>query len=214
MTTAIKFCGLTRADDVRVAVELGASFVGAVFAGGPRAMTPQQARSLFQNVNTSRRVGVFGDQAPDAIARIADAASLDVVQLHGDPTSEVVSAVKRATGLETWAAMRIAKTPTEAELDAIISSADAIVFDSRVSGSLGGTGRSFDWTLITTLLDQHRRAAARVVLAGGLTPALAPVAIAVVRPDIIDVSSGVESAPGVKDHGLMRAFAAAVRQAS
>jgi phosphoribosylanthranilate isomerase len=214
MTTEIKFCGLTRAADVRVAVELGASFVGAVFAGGPRAITSAQARSLFEKVDTTRRVGVFGDQTADEIARVAEASSLDVVQLHADPTPETVSIVKRATGLETWAAMHIAKAPTEAELDALISSADAIVFESRIAGSLGGTGRAFDWSLIANLLAQHRRSETRIVLAGGLTPALVPVAIAALRPDVVDVSSGVESAPGVKDHGLMRAFALAVTQAS
>ena len=212
MSTAIKFCGLTRAEDVRVAIDLGASFVGAVFAGGPRALTAEQARSLFTDVSAPRRVGVFGDQSAEEIAHMAEIASLDVVQLHADPTPDRVSAVKLATGLETWAAMRIANSPEEAELDALISSADAIVFDSRVAGSLGGTGHAFDWSMITNMLDQHRRAAARVVLAGGMTPALARRAVAVVRPDIVDVSSGVESAPGVKDHALMRAFAAAVRE--
>jgi phosphoribosylanthranilate isomerase len=210
MSTAIKFCGLTKAADVRVALELGASFVGAVFAGGPRAVTPQHARSLFEDVEPTRRVGVFGDQPTHEIAQTAEAASLGVVQLHADPTPEIVSAVKRATGLETWAAIRIANRPTEIALDELISSADAIVFDSRVAAALGGTGRTFDWSLIASLLDAGRRAGARVILAGGLTPALAPLAIAAIRPDVVDVSSGVESEPGVKDHTLMRAFAAAV----
>lgn len=214
MSTDIKFCGLTRPEDVRVAVELGASFVGVVFAGGPRAISAHQARLLFEDASAVRRVGVFGDQTTDDIARAAEAASLDVVQLHADPTPEFVSAVKRATGLETWAAMRIAKAPEEAELDALTSSADAIVFDSRVPGALGGTGRAFDWSLITNMLGQHWRGGARLVLAGGLTPEVAAAAISAVRPDIVDVSSGVESAPGVKDHGLMHAFAAAVRRAS
>ena len=214
MSAAIKFCGLTRAADVQLALELGASFVGAIFAGGPRTLTAEQARMLFAEVRTARRVGVFGDQPAEEIARVADAASLDVVQLHADPTPGFVAVVKRATGLETWAAMRIANAPADEELGALISSADAIVFDSRVAGSLGGTGRTFDWAVITNLLDRHRGARARFVLAGGLTPALAPRAIAALRPDIVDVSSGVESAPGVKDHGLMRAFAAAVREAS
>jgi phosphoribosylanthranilate isomerase len=214
MSTDIKFCGLTKVADVRIAVELGASFVGTVFAEGPRTVTPSQARLLFEDVNSARRVGVFGDQSADEIARAAEAASLDVVQLHADPTPQVVSAVKRATGLETWAAMRIANRPTDSELDDLLSSADAIVFDSRVMGALGGTGRAFDWSLIASLLDTERRARARVVLAGGLTPALAPLAIAAIRPDVVDVSSGVESEPGVKDHTLMRAFAAAVRRPS
>lgn len=214
MSTDIKFCGLTRAADVRVAIDLGASFVGAVFAGGPRALSAEQAASLFEGVSAARRVGVFGDQAADEIARVAEIASLDVVQLHADPTPGFVAAVRLAAGLETWAAMRIDNTVRDADVDALISSVDAIVFDSRVEGALGGTGHAFDWSLITNLLDQHRRAGARVVLAGGLTPALAPLAIAALRPDIVDVSSGVESAPGVKDHALMRAFAAAVRKAS
>jgi phosphoribosylanthranilate isomerase len=213
MSAEIKFCGLTRVVDLRVAEELGASFVGAVFAGGPRAITPEQARSLFDAATSARCVGVFADQPADEIAHVAEVASLDVVQLHADPTPEFVAAVKRATGLETWAAMRIANVPEETALAGLSSSADAILFDSRVPGHLGGTGRAFDWSMITNLLDRHRSGGARVVLAGGLTPALVPVAIAAVRPDIVDVSSGVESAPGVKDHSLMRAFAAAVRQA-
>ena len=214
MSAEIKFCGLTNVADVRVALELGASFVGAVFAGGPRAVSAQQARFLFEDVKSARRVGVFGAHPTDEIARAAEAASLDVVQLHADPTPQIVSAVKRATGLETWAAVRIGNRPTESDLDDLISSADGIVFDSRVAGALGGTGRAFDWSLIADLLNTDRRARARVVLAGGLTPALAPLAIAAIRPDVVDVSSGVESEPGVKDHTLMRAFAAAVRRPS
>jgi phosphoribosylanthranilate isomerase len=110
--------------------------------------------------------------------------------------------------------MRIANHVEEANLDALMSSADAIVFDTRADGALGGTGRAFDWAMVTGLLDQRRRAQARVVLAGGLTPELAARAISALGPDIVDVSSGVETAPGVKDHGLMRAFADAVRSAS
>jgi phosphoribosylanthranilate isomerase len=211
--TDIKFCGLTRPADVGVAIELGAAYVGAVFAGGPRAVTVKQALSLFDGVSEARRVGVFGDQAVDKIAHVAAMVRLDVVQLHADPTPDLVLAVKAATGLETWAAVRVANTLDEANVDDLISSADAILFDSRADGALGGTGRAFDWTNLTNLLDQHRRARARVVLAGGLTPALVTRAIAAVRPAIVDVSSGVESSPGVKDPELMRAFAAAVRGA-
>jgi phosphoribosylanthranilate isomerase len=213
VSTAIKFCGLTRVEDARLAAELGASFVGAVFAGGPRLVTADRASAVFHDVRGPRRVGVFGDQSVEEIARTADAAGLDVVQLHADPRPELITAVREVTGLETWAVMRIANDPNESDLDALISCADAIVFDSRVSGSLGGSGRAFDWSVITNLLDQHRREGARVVLAGGLTPALVPRAIAALRPDVVDVSSGVESAPGVKDHALMRAFAAAVSSA-
>ncbi|HJU68695.1 MAG TPA: phosphoribosylanthranilate isomerase [Gemmatimonadaceae bacterium] len=211
--TEIKFCGLTRHIDVEVATQLGAAFVGAVFADGPRRVTAEQARMLFGDVTGARKVGVFADQSVDEIARTAELASLDVVQLHADPTPAAVDAVKTATGLETWAAMRISNAPSEEDLDGLISSADAILFDTRSGKALGGTGSAFDWALLTNLLDQHRRGRARVVLAGGLNPTLVPRAIAAVHPDIVDVSSGVEVAPGVKDHRLMRAFTEAVRSA-
>ena len=211
--TEIKFCGLTRLEDVGVAIDLGAAFVGAVFAGGPRRVTAEQARTLFTDVGAARRVGVFGDQSVDDVARIAERGLLDVIQLHADPTPEDVASVKRATGLETWAAMRIANTLVEADLDALMSSADAVLFDARVDGALGGTGTAFEWGLLADVLDQDRRGRARIILAGGLNPAVAPRAIAAVRPHIVDVSSGVEARPGVKDHALMRAFAEAVRSA-
>jgi len=187
--------------------------VGAVFASGPRRITADQARSLFEGARGARRVGVFGEQPVAEIARTAEAVALDVVQLHDDPTPAHASAVKAATGLETWVVMRIANKLKKSKLDALISSADAILFDARVDGVLGGSGRVFDWSLITNLLDQHRRERTRIVLAGGLTPAVVRGAIAAVRPDVVDVSSGVEAGPGVKDHGLMRAFASAVRSA-
>ena len=212
--TAIKFCGLTRAVDTQVAVELGAAFVGAVFAGGPRQVTAERARDILAHAGGARRVGVFGDHPVDEMARIAESASLDVVQLHSDPTSDKVSAIKSATGLETWAAMRIANHVDEADLDSLISSADAILFDARTKDALGGTGRAFDWGVLTNILDPHRRARARVILAGGLTPASVAAGIATLHPDVVDVSSGVETSPGIKDHSLMRAFAAAVRSAA
>lgn len=212
--TEIKFCGLTRRADVEVAIELGAAYVGAVFADSPRQVTANGARVLFEGVSGARRVGVFGDQSVAAIARTAERGSLEVVQLHGDPTPEKASAVKAATGLETWAAMRVGNELLEADFYGMISSADAILFDTRVDGALGGTGRAFDWGLVTNLLRRHRPERARIVLAGGLTPELVPRAIATVQPDVVDVSSGVETRPGVKDHRLMRAFATAVRSAS
>ncbi len=212
--TEIKFCGLTRLADVELAAELGASYVGAVFAESPRRVTAEHARRVFEGARRAGRVGVFGDQAVTDIARTAGAAHLDVVQLHGAPTPQKVSAVKAATGLETWVAIRIPNMLPESDLNSLISSADAVLFDTRVDGVLGGTGRVFDWGLLTDLLDRHRRDGMRVVLAGGLTPALVPGAIAAVRPAIVDVSSGVEAGPGVKDHDLMRAFVAAVGSAS
>lgn len=208
MTPAIKFCGMMRAADVHFAVELGAGFVGAIFAGGPRLITADHARRMFDGVERARRVGVFGEQSSDEIARTAEVAVLDVIQLHADPTPAFVAEVKGKTGLETWAAMRVAKRLADSQLSALTSCADALLFDARSDDALGGTGRAFDWSLLP------RERECRIVLAGGLTPALVGEAIARVRPDVVDVSSGVESAPGVKDPALMRAFVDAVRAAA
>lgn len=210
--TQIKFCGLTRRPDLELAIELDAEYVGAVFAESARRVTAEQARSLFDGVSGTRRVGVFGPESADAIAWTAERAGLDVVQLHGDQTPEEAMAVKELTGLETWVAIRIGNELMIPNLDAMISSADAMLFDTWADASLGGTGRAFDWELLTNLLDRQRQARPRIVLAGGLTPDLVPRAIAAVRPDVVDVSSGVETRPGVKDHDRMRAFAAAVRR--
>ena len=211
MTPTIKFCGMTRATDVQLAAELGAAFVGAVFAGGPRLVTAEHARRMFDGIDGVQRVGVFGDQTSDEIARTADVAGLDVIQLHADPAPLFAAEVKRRTGLETWAAIRLSNALPEDDFDQLISCADAIVFDTRAPGSLGGTGRAFDWSVLAAILSRSSLGAARIVLAGGLTPALVPGAITQVRPDVVDVSSGVESAPGVKDPALMRAFVGAVR---
>jgi phosphoribosylanthranilate isomerase len=209
MTPAIKFCGMTRATDVRLAVELGVGYVGAVFAGGPRHVSADHARRMFAGVDGPRRVGVFGGQSSLEIARCAELAELDVIQLHADPAPVFVAEVKRKTGLEIWAAIRVANVIDGSHLNALTSCADAILFDARADGALGGTGRTFDWLL----LPNRRSGATRLVLAGGLTPGLVGEAIARVGPDIVDVSSGVESAPGVKDPELMRAFVDAVRAA-
>jgi phosphoribosylanthranilate isomerase len=202
---------MTRSADVALAAELGATYVGAVFAGGPRVVTAQQAGRMFKGVANVRRVGVFGDQTRDEIARAAETASLDVIQLHADPSPEFTADVKRKTGLETWAAIRISNALDATNFNELASCADAILFDTRRSASLGGTGHTFDWSLVAGWRGRFANATARVVLAGGLAPTLVAAAIAQVRPDVVDVSSGIESAPGVKDPALMRAFVAAVR---
>jgi phosphoribosylanthranilate isomerase len=213
MTPAIKFCGMMRAADVHFAVELGAGFVGAIFAGGPRLITADHARRMFDGVEGARRVGVFGEQTADEIARTVETARLDIVQLHADPTPPFIEEVKAKTGVETWAAIRVANRLENGQLSALSSCADAILFDARAESALGGTGRAFDWSLLANAR-KGRSAPARIVLAGGLTPRIVGEAIARVRPDVVDVSSGVESAPGVKDPQLMRAFVDAVRTAA
>lgn len=211
MRPEIKFCGLTRREDAEVAATVGAAYVGAIFAGGPRNLSAEQAADVLAGAGLAvKRVGVFGHSDADAIARVADASNLDIIQMHGDPGPDAVDSVRRRTGREIWAVMRIAGTIVPDQIVALAQVADAVLIDARVDGALGGTGVPVAWHALGTALRRstHGR---RLVLAGGLTPASVGEAIAAVAPDIVDVSSGVESSPGKKDHEKMRAFALAVR---
>ena len=208
---AIKFCGLTREADVRTAAALGASYAGVIFAGGPRNRTIEEAAALFAHAAPMRRVGVL--RASDAAAARVQAARapLDVIQLHADPTGDDVARA-RESGAEIWAVVRIAGGTLHPEARTLFQVADAVVLDTRSEGGLGGTGRTFDWRGVAAELRPLSRRA-RLVVAGGLDPSNVAEAIRVLAPDIVDVSSGVESAPGVKDPDLMRRFVEAARSA-
>lgn len=191
------------------AVDLGAAYVGVIFAGGPRRVTVDEAvRVLSPTRGRARAVGVFGATSPDAIARIVSQVSLDVVQLSADPDAETVDAVRSVTSAEVWAAVRCTATLPPAATT-LFSHADAVLLDARVEGQLGGTGRTIQWDDLAPAV-RAERAGRRLVLAGGLTPENVRRAVEVLAPDVVDVSSGVESAPGVKDHERMRAFVAAL----
>jgi phosphoribosylanthranilate isomerase len=207
----IKFCGLTRAEDVDYAVALGASYVGAIFAGGPRVLSAGRAAELFVNVPRGvRRVGVFGDQSAMNVCQMATAAQLDIVQLHGQPDAAHIRAIRSCFGGEVWGVARIAGA-TLPDVAGLFSAADAVLLDAHVPGVLGGTGVALPWRELADELRAVRRASsARVVLAGGLRADNVSDAIRLLSPDAVDVSSGVESAPGIKDHDRMRAFRDAV----
>jgi phosphoribosylanthranilate isomerase len=200
---------MTRPQDAALAAQIGASYVGVVFADGPRRVTPTQARAILDAAGgTVKRAGVFGTNAPDEIARVCEAARLDVVQLHADPTVADVRAVRKKFKGEVWAAIRIAGRHIPPEAEMLFETADAIVLDARSEKRLGGTGQALPWDDIAVDLARDRGSSA-VVLAGGLKPDNITSAIRTLAPDVVDVSSGVESAPGVKDPWLMREFYAA-----
>jgi phosphoribosylanthranilate isomerase len=156
---------------------------------------------------------VFGAQSALEIADTAAAAALDVVQLHGPSDAALVSGIRRGFGGEIW---RVVRVPADAEggAAALLGAADgvdAVVVDALVDGTLGGTGVAVDWERLAAALDRVGRPS-RLVLAGGLRPENVARAVGLVAPDVVDVSSGVESSIGIKDHASMRAFAeAAVR---
>lgn len=209
MATEVKICGLTRAIDAELADAAGATYLGAIFAGGPRQRLPAEARATLAG-RRARKVGVFAAQSPSEIGDVASQVGLDVVQLHdaGDPAR--VDAVRAATGLEVWAVVRTADGTLPDGVDELADAADALLVDTLVKGALGGTGVAMPWGVLGESLDAME-SGHRIVLAGGLTPENVADAISYVSPMIVDVSSGVESAPGVKDHARIRAFIAAVR---
>lgn len=209
MPAEIKFCGLTRAEDARMAAMCGARFAGVVFAGGPRTLAPAQAVSVLDGAGGAlTRVGVFSASDAIEVSAIVRAARLDVAQLHGEPTVKLIRDVRAATGAQVWTVLRVEGAPDPDRLDELDGEADAIVLEARVPGKLGGTGVTFDWERAAR---GARPSRSRLVVAGGLTPENVALAIAALAPDVVDVSSGVESSPGVKDHQRMRDFADAVR---
>lgn len=209
----VKFCGLTRPEDAVAGAAAGAGYLGVIFAGGPRLLSVERARAVLGAAPSgARRVGVFGFQAPAEIGQIARDAGLDVVQLHGDPSPDDVACVRTETSAEIWAVARVTDL-LPPELDELFDVAEAVVLDARVAGRLGGSGCALDWSGLAPALAGVRRGRA-LVIAGGLRPDNVAAAVAALSPDVVDVSSGVESAPGIKDRALMRAFQTAVAGAA
>ena len=200
---------MTRQADAQLATELGASYIGAIFAPGPRQVSVAAARHLFDSVSGASRVGVFGTNDVREVGRIADDAELDVVQLHADPTPDDVHAVRGTFGGEVWAALRISGSSLPSMAEEMMDAADGVVLDAKSPDRLGGTGKSLPWDELAPEI-ARMRTGALIVLAGGLTPLNVGEAIRDLAPDVVDVSSGVEQSPGVKDHQLMRDFADAV----
>lgn len=210
--TAIKFCGITRAEDARLASAIGAAYVGCIFADSARRVSADDARSIFRDVASARKVGVFGDEPAAEILAAADASGVDVIQLHAGADADMLEELRAGFRGEIWTVIRVGGDRDIAE--AIRSAAgDAILLDTHSDSRLGGTGRAFDWEREA---DGVRAAIGerRLVVAGGLTPENVAAAVRALRPDVVDVSTGVESSPGVKNSERMRAFAAAVEAAN
>lgn len=201
---------MTRAADAEFAVSLGARHVGVIFAGGPRLLTRERAAEVLAPVPPGARAGVFGDQSTDEILEIANALELAVIQLHSAPTAERIERLRNGFVGEIWPVCRVAGATLPREASELATLGHRLVLDSYVPGALGGTGVAMPWSTLRADVDRVRATWPRVVLAGGLRPENVADAIAALSPDVVDVSSGVESAPGIKDHDRMRAFRDAV----
>ena len=213
MGVEIKFCGLTRPEDAQMAAALGAAYVGVIFAGGPRELTAERAKEVLADLPRSvRRVGVFAGQDASQIRRVVDLIRLDVVQLHGEATEARIAQVRAAVRADIWPVVRVTEGLPR-QTASLIDLADGVLLDAFSPKALGGTGVSFSWPAVADELHSIR-GEKPIILAGGLRPENVGEAISALAPDVVDVSSGVERAPGIKDHERMRAFRDAVMHAS
>ena len=210
MSVAAKICGLSTPETVAAAIAGGARFVGFVFfPPSPRNLSPAQAAPLVRAVPSGvTRVGVFVDPDDDLLKRVLAAAPLDLIQLHGDETPERVAQVKQRFGKKTMKAIKVAGDDDLAAAPRYYKVVDWLMFDARPPKTAtrpGGNALAFDWELLSA-----RRWPLPWMLSGGLTPENVAEAVGIARATSVDVSSGVESAPGVKDVAKIRAFLGAV----
>ncbi|MEO7964246.1 MAG: phosphoribosylanthranilate isomerase [Gemmatimonadaceae bacterium] len=212
MRPDIKFCGLTRRIDVEMAESLGAAYLGVIFAPSARQVTLQQASLALgaKRDGGPRRVGVFAGSSGDDIVRALDFLWLDVAQLHGVGDASLMEELRRRTNVQLWNVLHVGREGLAAAIEkANDFVGDAILLDAKVDGMLGGTGTAFDWRDARNAIERLR-ARGPIILAGGLRPENVSHAVALLAPDVVDVSSGVELSPGIKDHSRMRAFVHAV----
>lgn len=203
--TRIKICGITRPDDARVAVELGADALGLVFyPKSPRSVTIDQAREIAAVVPPFvSLVALFVDETADSIQQVLQALPVGVIQFHGDETPEFCRQFQRP-----WIkALRVKPGADVAGECGRYTEAAGVLLDAFQEGVPGGTGKTFDWSLAEAALPMPW------VLAGGLNPDNVGEAVRRLRPGAVDVSGGVEASHGIKDQEKIRRFIAAVQAA-
>lgn len=200
----VKICGITRPEDARAAVDAGAGALGFVFwPKSPRCLDPERAREIVARLPPFvTAVGVFVNQTREEVEAVAARVPLGAVQLHGDEPPEYAAALSRpVVKAMALGGPAVSREEWPAQVTLLLDVHDPV--------KRGGTGRTVDWTAAAAIARQRR-----VLLAGGLTPENVAEAVARVRPYGIDVSSGVERAPGIKDHGRIRALFEALHDTS
>jgi phosphoribosylanthranilate isomerase len=202
--TRVKICGITQLEDAELAVSLGAWALGFIlWPDSKRACDPAVAAGIARAVRRRvELVGVFVNAGLDDIVQAADAIGFTHVQLHGDEGPAFCSAVGQRTGARVIKAVRIGSGADIRAAERFHT--DFHLLDSAVRGARGGTGQPWDWRLAA-----HRRSAVPAILSGGLTADNVAAGIEAVRPYAVDVASGTEAAPGIKDPAKVEAFLAA-----
>lgn len=206
-TTKVKVCGITRLQDAEAAAAAGAWALGMImWRGSARYVPPQQAAEIVDAVR--RRVeiaGVFVDQPLDDVVELANEIGLSVIQLHGDEGQQYCKAVAQRTAAKVVKAFRVRGRDVMREMGRF-HDVDFHLLDTYKAGVPGGTGETFDWSFLAG----RRPSRVPLILSGGLNPENVAGAIELVGPYAVDVSSGVESGPGVKDPKKIEALMAAV----
>jgi phosphoribosylanthranilate isomerase len=212
MTTLVKICGISTRDTLVACIAARADWVGFNFyPPSPRFLTSMAAAQLAAEAGTAiRRAGVFVDADDTAIAGAVQAGRLDAIQLHGHESPERAARVRQRFGLPVWKVLSVSAAEDVARATTFNAVADFILFDAKTpKGQLpGGMGLAFDWSLLTAY-----RGPLAWGLAGGLTPANVADAIRQTGALLVDTSSGVETAPGIKNVDRISAFCDAARQA-
>lgn len=208
MATLVKICGLSTPETVAVAVKAGADYVGLVhFAKSPRHLSLAEAARLRAEVPPhAKTVLLVVNLAPAALAEAVRDVRPDVVQFHGAEPPEALARFRADTGIEAWRALGVRDAGSLADAARFHGAADRLLFDAPASGLPGGNGTRFDWDLLRAY-----RAPTPWGLAGGLTPANVAEAIRLTGAPLVDTSSGVESAPGIKDVDKIATFCKAAR---
>lgn len=206
VATRIKHCGITNVDDAHRAAEAGAWALGMIFwEGSPRRCDPAEAAVIGASLRrTLELAGVFVNATLEEIDALVQGAGLSMVQLHGDEGPVFCTEVARRTGAKVIKAVRVQSRATLQAASAFRT--DFLLLDAHVEGVPGGTGQTIDWELV-----KRANLRAPVILSGGLNPDNVAAAIAATEPFAVDVASGTESAPGVKDPAKLQAFYEAVR---
>ncbi|MBF0326564.1 phosphoribosylanthranilate isomerase [Magnetospirillum moscoviense] len=210
MSAEVKICGLTDADTVDAALEAGADYLGLVFfAQSPRAIEPDAAAEILQFADDVIKVGLFVDADDAALDRVLSTVRLDLLQFHGNESPERIEQVRLDFGLPVMKVIPVSGAADLERAELFVPVADRLLFDAKPpkgSDLPGGNAVSFDWTIL-----QGFKCRLPWMLAGGLTPANVAQAIRISGATAVDVSSGVESAPGTKDSDLIRAFIRAAK---
>ena len=195
--TRVKICGITNRRDAEDALCLGADAIGFVFAESPRQVSVSDAKRISRAVGPwITTVGVFTNESAQNILRVASECRLSAVQLHGD---EPASEIRRLRPYQVIKAFRVSE---KADLEKTKGyEADAYLFDTKVSGVYGGSGKSFDWGLL-----KSSKVPKPYIISGGLNPGNVRTVVRLLSPYGVDVSSGVEKSPGKKDPRLLKRF--------